>query len=225
MLLGGEIVYYLLPQLSKIIVSQITGYQFDPISNTTVVLIICVIANLIIVKAVFARIPSVSISVIIFSVVAKTQRVFDLNFLKSTQPNVFDFLLFVIMAIMLIGAGMIYHFCKELYKTDVLKDELDNLFKKYKDLENIKESAIKIIQEIKEPELWGIFYKKQMKKVRCLLGSYSNLLINQSEREEYRKDLENLRLELPLFTRLIVTGALAATTVICIGCMIFEIPL
>lgn len=224
-LLGGVISYRFLPQLNKIIISQIMGYQFDLISNTMAVLVICVIANLIIVKAVFARIPSVSISIIIFSVVAKAQRIFDLNYLKSTQPNVFDFFLFVIMAIMLIGVGMVYHFCKELYKTDVLKDELDNFFKKYKSLENVKENVIKVVQEIKEPELWGIFYKKQMQKVRCLLGSYSDLLINQDEREEYEKDLENLRLELPFFIRLIVTGALAFATVICIGCMIFEIPL
>lgn len=225
MLLGGVISYCFLPKLNKIIIPQIMGYQFDLISNTMVVLAICVIANLIIVKAVFTRIPSVSISIIIFSVVAKAQRIFDLSYLRSTQPNVFDFFLFVIMAIMLISASMVYHFCKEQYKTDVLKDELDNLFKKYETLENVKESAIKIVQEIKEPELWGIFYKKQMQKVRCLLRSYSNLLINQSEREEYRKDLGNLRLELPFFIRLIVTGTLAFATVICIGCMIFEIPL
>jgi len=231
MLAGSIFVYHLLTQLRWIIGPQITGCKFDPISYTMVVLMACVVVNLIIVKAVFLRIPSVSISIMILSVVAKAQKFFDLHYVKPADytipvPNLsLYFYLFLIMAVMLLLAGITYRNCSKYSKTDVVKDKLDKLFKKYRALENIKESAIEIIQEIKEPELWGVFYKEQMRKVRCILGGYSNLLTNQVEQRQYEEDLEKLELELPVFRRMIVTGALAAMAVVCIGCMIFEIPL
>jgi len=220
--IGTAFIYFILPQLNRTIAPQVSGYQFNIFSNTLGVLVFCVVLNLLIVTFVFERIPSVSLSFIIFSIVSKTQNIFYLSYIKLRELNAVDFIIFVSMFVMLGVAGIVYTLCKRYYKTEIIEGRLRSLFSKYGISRGIENNTIKITKEIKEPDLWGVFYKKKMADIEGILEGYADLLTDPKEKQNYLDDVKDLNLDLNTARRLITTGVLAATAVACVGCMIFE---
>jgi hypothetical protein len=222
--IGGGFIYIILPQLSKIFTSpQVAAvYHFNIYSNTLWVLVVCVLLNILIVTFVFEKIPSVSLSFIIFSLVSKAQNMFYFSYIKEQKLNTVDFMIFISMFLMLGVAGLIYGLCKRHYKTTIIEDRLRSLFSKYEIAREIENNTIKIIKEIKEPDLWGVFYKIKMDNIRGVLKGYALLLGDSKKKQDYLHEVEELNLELNAARRLVTTAILAGVAIACMVCMIFE---